>query len=90
MRKGTCFVRIYPAGISSDVKLYPLKDSGNEIKVSFMSDVDRSRYVKEEYNYCRIQEQAHLASIYRKDRFRTMKDLLNKRVEFAKTKGLYQ
>lgn len=60
---------------------------GPETFVEFQSKDEQEAYIRQEYRFCRKEEQAYLAAFTKNDRARTQKELLLKRVEFARTQG---
>lgn len=63
---------------------------GVEIFVELRDEADRENYIRQEYRFCRKEEQAYLAAFTKNDRMRTQKELLLKRVEFAQSQGYKQ
>ena len=68
-------VRIYPKG--------PTKPE-HFIRVTFPTKEVKEKYIRDEYRFCRAEEDAHNAARYPNQRAATKADLYAKRVTFAK------
>ena len=65
----------------------PENDDKYKIKyVYFKSDVDRDVYIRDEFNYCKVEEKAYLSALYYNQRINAVRDLYNKRIEFTTDK----
>lgn len=95
MRKIEVIVKVYPAGVDKDgnytnpvsvvlAEYNEGDDLAAQQAVSF-----RENYVRQEYKFCRKEEDALLSAIYRKDRIRCKNDLMLKRAEFARNQGYF-
>jgi hypothetical protein len=95
MRKQDIFVKVYPAGCDKDgnytnpVKVILAQVPENDEIAYNNAREFRDRYVRDEYKFCRVEEDAYNAAVFRNDRIRCKNNLMLKRADFAKMKGYF-
>lgn len=56
--------------------------------VYFEKELQREKYIREEFVFCKYEEKSYLTALYSNQRSAAVKILYNRRVEYAKLNGL--
>ena len=56
--------------------------------VYFDTELEREKYIRDEFVFCKVEEKSHLTALYSNQRITSVQNLYNKRIEFAKSNNL--
>ena len=55
--------------------------------IYFENELNREKYIREEFVFCKYEEKSYLTALYSNQRNAAVQNLYNKRIEYAKLNG---